>query len=54
MLFVPFTLLLGVCFSIRRSAVVSGSQKRKTLRLMSIIILMFLVCHLPKVRSAEC
>ena len=28
---------------------VEGAQKRKTLRLMTIIIVMFLLCHLPKV-----
>ena len=31
---------------------VAGAQKRKTLRLMTIIIVMFLLCHLPKVVSA--
>ena len=35
-----------------RRSMVEGAQKRKTLRLMTIIIVMFLLCHLPKVVSA--
>ena len=39
-------------FFFRRS-MVEGAQKRKTLRLMTIIIVMFLLCHLPKVDPRE-
>ncbi len=48
MVFVPFIALLLAYCSIHRT-MVTGNQKKKTLRLMTIIIMLFLICHMPKV-----
>lgn len=51
MVIIPFLALL-VAFGSLYTSLMSGSQKKKTLRLMTIIIVMFLLCHSPKVRLA--
>ena len=48
MVFVPFATLFLAYASIHRS-MVAGLQRKKTLRLMTFIISLFLLCHLPKV-----
>ena len=48
MVFIPFTTLFLAYASIHRS-MVAGLQRKKTLRLMTFIISLFLLCHLPKV-----
>ena len=46
---VPVVILITACVSMHK-AIPAGNQKQRTLRIMTIIILMFTVCHVPKVR----
>jgi hypothetical protein len=48
MVLVPVIILTTACISMHK-AIPAGNQKQRTLRIMTIIILMFTVCHVPKV-----
>ena len=48
MVLVPVIILITACISMHK-AIPAGNQKQRTLRIMTIIILMFTVCHVPKV-----
>ncbi len=50
MVLIPALILLLTCTALRR-AIPDGSQKKKILRIMVIVIIMFVICHVPKVRS---
>ena len=52
MVLVPVVILIIACISMHK-AIPAGNQKQRTLRIMTIIILMFSVCHVPKVRSSS-
>lgn len=52
MVFVPFTILF-LAYACIHQSMVAGLQRKKTLRLMTFIISLFLVCHLPKVRRIQ-
>jgi hypothetical protein len=49
MVFVPVIILITACISMHQ-AIPAGNQKQRTLRIMTVIILMFTVCHVPKVK----
>ena len=50
MLIIPVSIMIRVCCSFR-TAIPPGAQRHKTLRIMSIIIGMFMICHIPKVNN---
>jgi hypothetical protein len=49
MVLVPVIILITACISMHK-AIPAGNQKQRTLRIMTVIILMFTVCHVPKVK----
>jgi hypothetical protein len=50
MVLVPVIILITACISMHK-AIPAGNQKQRTLRIMTVIILMFTVCHVPKVKA---
>ena len=48
MVFIPVFILFSTYFMLKRN-IPMGSTKRKTMRIMAVIIIMFIVCHMPKV-----
>ena len=48
MVIIPLAILLRACCFLRK-AVPSGTQKHKILKIMTLIISMFVICHIPKV-----
>ena len=50
MVFVPLVTLI-IAYAVFHRSLVPGTQKRRIFRLMTVIILLFLLCHLPKVSN---
>ena len=48
MVFIPTIVLVTSCVILMR-AIPEGSQRKKILRIMLVIIVMFIICHVPKV-----
>ena len=48
MVFIPTIVLVASCVILMR-AIPEGSQRKKILRIMLVIIVMFIICHVPKV-----
>ncbi len=48
MVFIPVVILVSTYFMLKR-AIPKGSTKKKTLRILAVITVMFAVCHMPKV-----
>ena len=48
MIFIPMAVLITSCVILMK-AIPEGAQRKKILRIMLVIIIMFITCHSPKV-----